>query len=222
MQAIRNIHSKCLAKLKKRQGFTPLEKAVDLNRRSVPFKADGGIKPPSAQTVRERSSLTGFTLVEAMVTVVLFTIILGVCFMLLLSGTDSWHVNGVLLEVKQELRKGTDWMRQELIESGGSTITNVPANGTWYTTITFRTSTGVSGGTITWSADTIQYLLSGTQLLRRSGGVDKILAQNMQTLQFRRQASTPNVVEVNMQAQKTTPKGTTLTANSNFKMRLRN
>ena len=42
--------------------FTPLEKATDFNRWSSPIEADGGLKPPSAQTVRERSSLTGFTL----------------------------------------------------------------------------------------------------------------------------------------------------------------
>jgi len=52
--------------------FTPLEKATDFNRWSLPLKADGGLKPPSAQTVspvrdkslngvREQSSLTGFT-----------------------------------------------------------------------------------------------------------------------------------------------------------------
>ena len=41
--------------------LTPLEKAADFNRRSLPIKGDGGLKPPSPQTVRERSSLTGFT-----------------------------------------------------------------------------------------------------------------------------------------------------------------
>ena len=51
--------------------FTPLEKASDFNRRLLPIKADGGFQPeadpplaempPSADTVRERSSLTGFT-----------------------------------------------------------------------------------------------------------------------------------------------------------------
>ncbi|OQX53821.1 MAG: glutamate--tRNA ligase [Candidatus Omnitrophica bacterium 4484_213] len=41
--------------------FTPLEKAVDFNRRSLPIKGDGGLKPPSPQTLRERSSPTGFT-----------------------------------------------------------------------------------------------------------------------------------------------------------------
>ncbi len=41
--------------------FTPLEKAAEFIRRSLPYKADGGLMPPSAYTVRERSSLTGFT-----------------------------------------------------------------------------------------------------------------------------------------------------------------
>ena len=51
--------------------FTPLEKAADFNRWSLPIEGDSGIppeadsplaeKPPSPQTVREQSSLTGFT-----------------------------------------------------------------------------------------------------------------------------------------------------------------
>jgi len=64
--------------------FTPLEKATDfnpvrdempqtsdgcrrqpdsngVNRRSLPIEDDGGLKPPSPRTVKERSSLTGFT-----------------------------------------------------------------------------------------------------------------------------------------------------------------
>jgi len=61
--------------------FTPLEKAADFNRWSLPFNADGGFqpeadpslaeKPPSAQAVRERSSLTGFTLIEIMLVVII-------------------------------------------------------------------------------------------------------------------------------------------------------
>ncbi|MFH1083015.1 MAG: ATP-binding protein [Pseudomonadota bacterium] len=41
--------------------FTPLEKATDEVGGRIPYKADGGLMPPSAQTVRGRSSLTGFT-----------------------------------------------------------------------------------------------------------------------------------------------------------------
>ncbi len=44
-----------------RRIFTPLEKATDFNRWSLPIEADGGSMPPSAHTVREQGSLTGFT-----------------------------------------------------------------------------------------------------------------------------------------------------------------
>ena len=57
--------------------FTPLEKAADFNRRSLPLEANGGFppeadspsekKPLLAQTVRERSSLTGFTNYTALI-----------------------------------------------------------------------------------------------------------------------------------------------------------
>ena len=64
--------------------FIPLEKTADFNRRSS-FEASGGLKPPSApleklfltgsaQTVKERNFLTGFTLMELMMVVVIFTI----------------------------------------------------------------------------------------------------------------------------------------------------
>jgi len=43
--------------------FTPLEKATDEVGGRIPYKADGGLMPLSAQTVRGRSSLTGFTLI---------------------------------------------------------------------------------------------------------------------------------------------------------------
>ncbi len=64
-----------LSKLEKRvyrkkkfiKGFTPLEKAAEFNQRSLPYKADGGIKPLPAYTVRGRSSLTGFTLIEIII-----------------------------------------------------------------------------------------------------------------------------------------------------------
>ena len=55
--------------------FTPLGRAADFNRRPSPIEADGGIKPPPAQTVRERSSLTGFTLVELLIVAAIFSII---------------------------------------------------------------------------------------------------------------------------------------------------
>ena len=175
--------------------------------------------------IRLLNNVQGYTLVEALMTTLIMAVILGAILMILLSGSESWQVNSAQVEANQEVRKAMEWMKQELIQGGSSTITNVPADGTWYPTITFKTASGVSGGVITWSSNTIQYLRGGTnsqQLLRRSGGVDKVIAIDMQALQFRRQSSSANVVEINVQAQKDTPRGTHLTASANFQVKLRN
>ena len=62
--------------MSKPKAFNPLEKAADFNRRSS-LKDDGGLRPPSAQTVRELRSLTGFTLVELIVVFIIISIIAG-------------------------------------------------------------------------------------------------------------------------------------------------
>jgi general secretion pathway protein G len=54
-----------------KKGFTPLEAAADFSRRLSSDKADNGLRHQSAQTVRERSSLTGFTLIELMLVVII-------------------------------------------------------------------------------------------------------------------------------------------------------
>ena len=154
--------------------------------------------------------------------VFIFSLLSVACYTIMASSSSSWQVNRVRIELQQELRKSQNWMINELRQSGSSVITNVPAVGTLYTTITFRTANGVSGGSITWSTDTIQFLLSGTQLQRSSGGTTKVLAQNISLLQFRRQAATPNLLEVTVQAQKKAPTSVTLSANLSFKVQLRN
>lgn len=193
---------------------------------------EGGLMEPislvrSSFSQRKGKNFSGgFTLVEALVTVMIFSIILGASYMVLLSGSDSWEVNRVRVELQQESRKAIDWMSQEMRETGSAAITNVPADGNWYTTITFSLPSGVSGGSIVWSGDTIQYVLGGTnsnQLQRVATGVaTKIIASNIQTLQFRRQSTSSNIVEVSVLARKNTLKGTQIDVNLDFKIRLRN
>ena len=63
---------------------------------------------------------------------------------------------------RNELRKAMDWMIEDLRQSGtAGTVMNVPADGTWYGSVTFRTPVGVSGNDIVWSSGTIQYVLGG-------------------------------------------------------------
>ena len=165
---------------------------------------------------------SGYTLVEALITVLLFSIILGACVMVLLTGTDSWQVNNTLVEVQQDLRKAEDWMKEDLVEAGTTTISGVPADGNPYYTITFKVASSISGGNIVWSTDTIQFQLSSNDLQRIQGTQTKTLAYNIQSLQFRRQASTSNIVEVSLQAQKNTPRGALITATKNFQVKIRN
>ena len=161
-------------------------------------------------------------MIEVLVTVVLFSLLFGACLTVLLSGSDSWQSNDVKLQLQQELRKGMDWMKNDLLQGGVSTITDVPADGNWYTTITFKTSNGVSGGNISWPSDTTQYLLSGNQLQRKVGSTTQSIAQSIRSLQVRRQASNSSLVEVLMSAQKNSLRGTIITDSLDFQVQFRN
>ena len=55
----------------------------------------------------------GTTLVEALITVSLFTMLFGAAVAVLLSSSDSWQVNSVMAELRQELRKSVEWMKMD-------------------------------------------------------------------------------------------------------------
>ena len=171
------------------------------------------------------SNRRGVTLVEVLVTVLLFTILMGISLELLVTGLDSYSVNRNRTELQQELRKSIDWIKEDLRQTGTAGLVSMNTN-TTYTSITFRTATGAAaGGTITWSADTVQYLLGGTggvQLQRISGATTKNIAQNITTLQFRRDATTPNVITVTLTASSNQRKGGTVSLSYNFKVKMRN
>ena len=61
-------------KAEKLKAFTPLEQATDANRRALSY----GLNPISSQLVRERNSLTGFTLTEILTVIVIITILAGI------------------------------------------------------------------------------------------------------------------------------------------------
>jgi Tfp pilus assembly protein PilW len=166
----------------------------------------------------------GFSFAELIVVVLISTFLIGGIYTILGAGKNSWEINRDRLEVQQELRKGLDWMRRDLRQAGVSTVTSVPANGTWYTSITFQTPSGVSAGTATWNA-AVTYARGGTdgnRLLRTVGGTPRIIALNFTALQFRRTAADPNVIEISAQAQKNTPQHGLITMTVTTKERMRN
>ena len=164
----------------------------------------------------------GMSLVEALIAVLIFSLIFGACLMVLLSGVDSFETSDMRAQLQQNLRKAMEKIKEDLRQSGASTITNVPADGTLYTTITFKTATGVSSSQITWDSNTITYTLASANLLRTYGGQIRVVATQISSVQFRRQSSTSDIVEVSLQAQDTTNKGRTFTDSLNFDVQLRN
>ncbi|MFH1359535.1 MAG: hypothetical protein ABIJ41_00665 [Candidatus Omnitrophota bacterium] len=169
-----------------------------------------------------------FSLAELSVVVLVTSLIFAACTSLFLAGTNFWQTDTVKVTLTQELRKAESWIVQDLQQAGSSeSILNssVPADGTTYTSITFRKAGGVNNGIITWAPQTIQYLLAGggsSQLQRQSGLQNKIIAQYMQTLQFRRQATAPDILEVSLGVQKSTLQGSVMNSSLNFKIQLRN
>ncbi len=174
----------------------------------------------------------GMTIAEVLISAVIFSVVLAACYALLIAGSDSWETNEAKIELQQDLRNAADWITQDLRQAGSVSITNVPADGTWYTLITFRKASSVSGGSIVWDTDTTKYLLGGTdstQLQRQTGSqTPKVIGQNFQSLQFRRQSSSADIIDVALQAQKKTPRGKNLTGKAavedglSFKVHLRN
>jgi len=168
----------------------------------------------------------GFTLVESIVMVLIFTILFGACVVVLSSGTDNWQANKTKLEINEELRKAMNRITEDLVQAGASTMdSTVPANGNSYNSATFNLATGISGGNITWSTNTVTYARGGTnsmQILRTSGTDSTVISSDISTLTFTRQASSSDVVEVSMAASKDTDKGTTITLTLNFKVYVRN
>ncbi|HLF19114.1 MAG TPA: prepilin-type N-terminal cleavage/methylation domain-containing protein [Candidatus Omnitrophota bacterium] len=169
-----------------------------------------------------KNSRSGFTLVEAMVAVILFSLLFGASMLIYLSGNESWHTNSVRLELQQEIRKGMSKVMDDLRQAGTSVV-SINADGTWNPTISFRTVTGVSGGSASWSTNLITYSVSSDQLVRQVGlSTPGVVAIDIDSVQFRRQASTPDIVEVNLVAQGTTYRGRTLSISADFSIQLRN
>lgn len=168
---------------------------------------------------------TGFSLLELMICLLIATFIIGAMLALSVAGRKSWQIGSACIELYQELRKGMDWITQELREAGYSTITNVPADGLWYNTINFRKPEDVIGSKLIWGSDEIQYLLGGLnnkQLLRKVGSDNKVLANNITSFLLRRTPLTPDMVEVALQGNKTTIKGNNLESKMTFVVQVRN
>ena len=180
----------------------------------------------------------GLSLAEIMTTILIFSVIAGGIYATMAAGDSSWFVNSVQIEMQQSLRIAMSRIKDDLQQSGPSAVANIPVNSPrdaatypdpdddpaydWYNTITFQKTSGVNNGLISWDANAIQLVLSGTNLQRIYNGTTVVIAQNIQSFNVRRLYATPHIVDVELQAQKVTAKRGTLSDALNFKVYMRN
>ena len=227
----------------------------------------------------------GFTLVEVMVTVLIFAILMAAIHTTLLVGQSSWQTNSVRAELGQELRKAVDRMKDDLRQTGSAAITNVPINPevdsvtypdpdddpayAWYTTITFQAVSDVINGAVVWETDITQFVAgedldgdsnldagedinsngvldvpedadgddvlgsgedingngkldAGARLQKVVGSTHTVIAQDIETLRIRRLFTAPDIIEVELSAQKVTADGRTINLGVSFEVQMRN
>lgn len=169
----------------------------------------------------------GVTLIETLMGALIFSVILGACLMVLLSGSDAFQTNDAKAEIHQDLRMAMFWIRNDLQESTQDAVLNgsVPSDGSDNTSVTFTEPSGVSAGAIQWSANTVQYVLAGTEsneLHRIQGSDDRLIAEGISLIQFTRESTAPAIVEVVLRGQVTTTKGRVMEEDIQFEVKIRN
>ncbi len=182
-------------------------------------------------------SRKGVTLIEVMIVVAISTVLGAAISYILLIGGSSWHSGDAEVQVDQEARRGMYTMVRELRNTRPlAAIINVPADGNFYNTVTFRTPQAVlvvSGGktfytpvvnatnSIVWG-NPVTYSVVNNQLRRTSGASVTVLANNVTSVTFRRQATALDILEIAIQTSKTTPQQRVITATLNCAVKMRN
>lgn len=186
----------------------------------------------SMKMTKKLKSCKGFSLIEVLVTLAIFTFIAGAINTTLLIGASSWQHNSVEVELQQDLRQAMFWMKNDIQQTGSASLdASIPINAsgdsswTTYTAITFQKVTGTTNGVVDWNSDTTQFVLSSNDLNRIEGSTTTLAAENIQSIQARRLFTSSDVVEIALQVQKKTlagAQGRMITLTLDFKVQMRN
>lgn len=169
---------------------------------------------------------SGLSLIESIVSIFIFSIILACVFSALASARNSWKSSSAQVSVQQEARRGMAAMIRELRQANLSAITDVPADGMNYNSITFQIPVTITATGTTWSNNIQYYIggLNGAQLLRTQDGSQRVMANNISSVVFNRPVSAPETINIGITTQLNTFPGFTgiqssLTLNSEVKVR---
>jgi type II secretory pathway pseudopilin PulG len=125
--------------------------------------------------INVRSRLEGFTLIEAIITIVILGFVVISIVAVLNVGRQTWHTEMVLSELQQQVRLAIDGMAREIRQSSNITT---PAEGGSGSQIDFS---------VPGSSSPISYYLNNTQIIREHPpGTTRILANSIEYLNFSR------------------------------------
>jgi prepilin-type N-terminal cleavage/methylation domain-containing protein len=135
------------------------------------------------------STRGGYTLVELMISLGVFTVLMLSIFGFIQTGTAVYFQDSTLLELQQKARNGMDRMVREIRQSKASSVTVIDANSDM---IIFSTPTKAN----------IAIYRQGTNLVREypSGSTPNVLATNITYLKF---TKTGVQLVLNIRAEKT-------------------
>ena len=146
--------------------------------------------------------MKAFTLVETLVSVLIFSIIAMSIFLVMSIGQRSWFTGDASMEVRQQIIVVLTRMNSELAETTSSQTNltaNVPA-----TSITFHIPTGIvvdTLGNIVWSTPITYSRNVSNQLIRTYAGTTSIIGNDISSLQFTNTQS--RLIQIDITAQKT-------------------
>jgi hypothetical protein len=129
-------------------------------------------------------------------------LVVTACIVLRIKNKENYHQKTLLA---QEIHKVLDHLMFDLYDVSTGSLQDLPADGKWYDSIAFKhTGQGVS-----------QYALRGGHLWLFKDGKALLIADYIRRLGVRRQKETPDILELQIEAQN----GVSLL--SNLKIRLR-
>jgi len=165
------------------------------------------------------------TLVEGLFCAALLPLIMGACFTLLRTGWDSWQISSAQTGLSQGLYQGMARMTGDLRQSGTSVISNVPADNTLHTSITFTMAQNATDLGTVWGTS-VTYALggpNGDQLIRTQNSQSQTIAAGITSLEFSRQTAAPNVINIQLGSSVPTYRGNEqLSSDLNINVFLRN
>jgi len=170
--------------------------------------------------------MKAFTLIETLVSVLIFTVIVMGIFLAMSVAQRSWFTGDAAVETRQQIILALITMNSELSETTSSK-TNLTAN-VPQGSITFRIPHDNNGdgsvvdtlGNIEWSNPIIYSRNASNNLIRTYGGVTSTLARNISFLQFK---NTQNrLIQVDITAQKTDNMGKLIQDTEQAVIKMRN